>query len=249
MSYFYGPVSSRRLGRSLGLDLFPEKTCSFDCVYCQLGRSKIRYRQRISRVNLEKLKKELAQIVGKNPRLNFITFSGSGEPTLHKGLDKIVKAVKAVSGNKYRLCLITNSSLLYRQKVRKELRGFDLIVPSLDAFDVKVFQKINRPLRGVVLSKTIQGLIKLRKEFEGEIWLEVMLVKGVNDSLSQAKKLKKLIEKIKPDKVQLNLPVRLSAGKVKLPSRKRLNQIKEIIGPQAEIVSDFYDGRKKFGAQ
>ncbi|MBU1113347.1 MAG: radical SAM protein [Candidatus Omnitrophica bacterium] len=248
MGYFYGPVASRRLGKSLGLDLFSEKTCSFDCVYCQLGRSKTRYSQRVSRVNLIKLKKELAQIISKKPRIDFITFSGSGEPTLHENLDQIIKAIKKVSGNKYRLCLITNSSLLYRKKVREELKGFDLIVPSLDAVDAKTFRKINHPLKGVSLTKIIQGLIKLRKEFKGEIWLEVMLVRGINDSLSQAKKLKKIIAKIKPDKVQLNLPVRPGKRKFKLTDPERLAQIKRVIGKDIEIVSDYYDGKKEFKA-
>ena len=248
MNYFYGPVVSRRLGISLGVDLFPEKTCSFDCLYCQLGRSKIRYAQRVSRVNLGELKKELAQIIRKNPRIEFITFSGSGEPTLHRNLDKIIRAVKEITRNKYRICLITNSSLLYRKSVRDELKELDVIVPSLDAADLKTFRKINNPVKGFSLTKVIQGLIKLRKEFKGEIWLEVMLVKGINDSLSQARKLKKIIEKIAPDKVQLNLPVRPAAVKLALPDLQRLNQIKQIIGTEAEVVSDFYDGKKEFNA-
>jgi len=248
MSYFYGPVDSRRLGKSLGLNLFPEKTCSFDCIYCQLGRTKVRYARRVSRVNLKKVKKELAQIIRKKPHLDFITISGCGEPTLHRNLDKIIRTVKEVTRNKYRLCLITNSSLLYRKKVRDELKGLDVIVPSLDAADVKTFRKINNPLKGFSLTRIVHGLIKLRKEFRGEIWLEVMLVKGINDSLHHARKLKKLIEEIKPDKVQLNLPVRPAAVKITLPGYKRLSQIKRIIGRKAEIVLDFYDGKKEFNA-
>lgn len=249
MSYFYGPVYSRRLGFSLGVDLFPEKTCSFDCVYCQLGPGKKKLIRRVSGVNIPELKQELKAIVSKKPRIDFITISGSGEPTLHKNLDKIIKAIKAVSRGKYPLCVITNSSLLYRNKVREELKPADVIIPSLDAITLKTFRNINKPHVGINPKKLLGGLIKLRREFKGKIWLEVMLVKGVNDSLSEAKKFREIIKRINPDKLQLNLPVRPSARGAKLPSPKRLKQIGKIIGSKVEVVSSFYDGRKKFTAK
>ncbi|MCF7907906.1 MAG: radical SAM protein [Candidatus Omnitrophica bacterium] len=248
MTYFYGPVFSRRLGFSLGVDLFPRKTCSFDCIYCQLGRNTKKVTRRISCVELAKLKQELKTIIKKKLRIDFITISGSGEPTLHKDLNKIIKVIKTTTNNKYSVCVITNSSLLYRKDVRKELRAADVIIPSLDAASAKVFHKINKPYKGADLNKLSQGIVKLSQEFKGQIWLEVMLVKGINDNLSEIKKLKKIIEKISPSRVQLNLPVRPAAVKVNLPSAKKLVQIRKIIGFDAEVVSDVYDGRKEFTA-
>jgi len=248
MTYFYGPVYSRRLGFSLGVDLFPKKTCSFDCVYCQLGPGKEKLTRRISSVDLSQLKQELKAIIRKKPRIDFITISGSGEPTLHKNLDKIIKAIKVVSRGKYPVCVITNSSLLYRKKVREELGRADLIIPSLDAATPKTFRKINRPSAELGLKKVLGGLVKLAKQFKGEIWLELMLVKGVNDSLAEAKKFKEIIKRINPDKLQFNLPVRPATTKLELPSSKKLEQIKKIIGFDAEVVSKAYDGRKQFTA-
>ena len=244
MNYFYGPVPSRRLGFSLGVDLIPKKTCSFDCLYCQLGHSDKKFIRRSFFIDLVKFKKELKTAIADHPKIDYITISGSGEPTLHKDLDKIIAAIRRVSKNKYPVCVITNSSLLYRKDVRKELQGADLIVPSLDAATAKIFKRINRPIKGITFKKTVSGLIKFRKEFKGEIWLEIMLVGGVNDKISEAKKFKKLIEKIKPEKVQLNLPIRPSGVKLSLPSPKKVRKIRKIICEDVEIVSSFSARRK-----
>ncbi len=238
-NYFYGPVPSRRLGFSLGVDLLPKKTCSFNCLYCQLGLSESKTMRRFSFVKLSKLKKELKEVIDKHPKINYITIAGSGEPTLHKGLDKIIAAIKGVTKNKYPVAVITNSSLLYRKEVRNELRGADLIVPSLDAATNKTFLKINRPFKGVALEKIIRGLIQLRKEFKGKIWLEIMFVAGVNDSRSEAEEFKKIIDQIKPDKVQLNFPVRPARVKVFLPSRSKIEMIKKILGKSSKFVIKF----------
>lgn len=248
MNYFYGPVSSRRLGLSLGVDLMPKKLCTFGCLYCQLGETIKKTQRRFSWVDLNQFKKELKRIIKARPKIDYITISGAGEPTLHKGLDKIIKAIKVTTGNRYQVCLITNSSLLYRPGVRKEILGVDLIIPSLDAGCEETFRKINRPDKGITLRKVISGLRALHQEFKGKIWLEVMLVKGVNDSIAEAEKIKEIVKDLRPDKVQLNLPVRPSAIKLKLPDVDRLSRIKQIIGSVAEVVSDFYDGRKQFMA-
>lgn len=245
MSYFYGPVPSRRLGFSLGLDLTPRKTCSFDCIYCQLGKISKKTTRRFSFIDLNKFRKELKEIIKKNPAINYITLSGSGEPTLHEDLDKIIVSIKKITGNKYPLCVITNSSLLFRKKVRKELKNADLIIPSLDAVSPSVFRKINRPYKGLNIKKIIKGLIDLRKEFKGKIWLEIMLVKGINDSLEEARKFKEIIEKIKPDKIQLNLPVRPAGADISLPGSKRIEKIRNIIGGNVEIVSSFHKASRR----
>ena len=235
--YFYGPVLSRRLGFSLGIDLFSKKTCNFNCIYCQLGKTPKKRIRRISQINWAEFKKELRNILKKNLKIDYFTLSGSGEPTLHKNLDKIISLIKKETKNKYPVCVITNSSLLYKKEVRRELRKADLIIPSLDAISSDLFKKINNPHPQIKLSKVIEGLINLRREFKGKIYLEIMLIKGLNDNLKEIKKLKKIIEKINPDKVHLNLPTRPTPEKVSLPSQDKLEKIKKIIGDKAFLVA------------
>ena len=238
-NYFYGPVPSRRLGFSLGVDIIPLKTCDFDCIYCQLGRSAKFRTKRGVWVDLKGLRKELKTILKNKPKIDFLTISGSGEPTLHKGLNKIIKVLKTETKNTYPVCVITNSSLLYRKEVRRELLLADLIVPSLDAGSAKTFRKINNPARNVNFSNVVKGLEALRKEFKGDIWLEVMLVKGVNDSIDEVKKIKKIIDQFKPDKVQLNFPIRPTDDKLKLPDKKTINKIISILSKNTKIISPF----------
>jgi len=245
MGYFYGPVLSRRLGFSLGVDLVPKKTCSFNCIYCQLGQTTRKSIRRFSYIDLNKLKKELKEIIKQNPKIDYITISGSGEPTLHKNLDKIIGLIKKVTKNKFPVCVITNSSLLYKKAVRRELKKADLLIPSLDAVTPQIFHKINRPSKEITIEKIIKGLIELRREFKGKIWLEIMLVAHLNDTLNEAKKIKAITEKINPDKIQLNLPVRPGGIILSLPPPKRLKAIKKIIGKNVNIISSFHKRRQK----
>lgn len=237
MSYFYGPVPSRRLGFSLGVDLIPKKTCTLDCLYCQLGCSEKKTMKRFFYVDMRKFTQELKEITKTNPKIDYITISGSGEPTLHKSLDKIIRAIKKIVKNKYPVCVITNSSLLYRKDVRNELKAADLIIPSLDAATSGTFRRINRPHKAVVFKKLIKGIISLRKEFKGKIWLEIMLIAGVNDTIAELEKFREIAKNINPDKVQLNLPVRPCCFKLSGPSPKKLERIVEIINSNAEIVA------------
>jgi len=247
MSYFYGPVPSRRLGFSLGVNLTPKKLCTFNCVYCQLGDTTKKTIKRFFYVDPVELKKELTKIVNRNPKIDYISISGSGEPTLHKGLDKIIDTIRETTNNKYRVCVITNSSLLYKKEVRKELEKADLIIPSLDAATEESFSRIDKPHKQITLKKIVDGLINLRKEFKGKIWLEIMILGGINDSLKEAGIFKKLVAKIKPDKVQLNLPIRPSGASIALPDYERVKKIKKIIGKKCEIVSSFYkDAQNNF---
>ncbi len=237
MNYFYGPVYSRRLGNSLGVGLVPKKVCTFDCVYCQVKIPQKKRFKRATYIDFFQFKKELKEALAASPRLDYITFSGSGEPTLHKNLDKIIKAVKKISRNRYPICVITNSSLLYRAKVRQELKEADLVIPSLDAFDLEIFQRINRPHPKIKFKKITEGLINFRREFKGQLWLEIMILGQINDDLAKIHKFKKIVDQIKPDKVQINLPVRPSLEKVSLPKAEKIKQIKDIIGGKIEIVS------------
>lgn len=238
MKYIYGPVQSRRLGLSLGVSLTAHKTCNFDCVYCQLGQAREKSFERKDYVRVEEIIGELESWFIQNPQkskqLNFITLSGMGEPTLNNKIGLIIDKIRKISS--VNIAVITNSSLLSNPLVRIAITGVDLIVPSLDAVDDVIFRKIDRPQESIRLEDIINGLINLRKEFRGLIWLEVMLVKGMNDSPGHIGKLKEVIGKINPDKIQLNSPVRATAERgVEPVDKDRLEEIKEILGKKCEV--------------
>ncbi|MCM8795479.1 MAG: radical SAM protein [Candidatus Omnitrophica bacterium] len=239
MKYIYGPVKSRRLGLSLGMTLTPYKVCSFDCIYCQLGKTTEKTIQRKVYIKIEEIIEELKLWLANNvevaKNLNYITLSGSGEPTLNIGIGELLLEIKRISS--LPVAVITNSSLLVEATVREALLLADLILPSLDAVNQKIFERIDRPLEGINLEEIIEGLVKLRKEFRGKLWLEVMLVKGINDDLRQIKKLKAVIEKINPDKIQLNSPVRTtSEPNILAVTKAKLEKIKEILGDKCEVI-------------
>ncbi len=239
MKYIYGPVQSRRLGLSLGVSLTPPKVCNFDCIYCQLGKTNEPAPERKEYIRVADILLELKDWLDHNTqeanRLNYITLSGCGEPTLNTGIGEFIGGVKKISS--VPVAVITNASLLGQKEVRQALSGVDLIVPSLDAVSPEIFQRMNRPLTGVQMNEVIEGLVSLRKEFRGKIWLEVMVVRGVNDELEHIRKLKDVIEKIGPDKIQINSPVRQTSEPGVLAADKRkLNKIKEILGEKCEIL-------------
>lgn len=239
MKYIYGPVKSRRLGLSLGISLTPCKVCSFDCVYCQLGKTTVKTQEFKEYVSAEEIIQELNLWLQNNPDtarvLNYVSFSGAGEPTLNSKIGQIIAEIKKIMP--VPVAVITNASLLNDPSLRKALSLASLIIPSLDAATPEVFARVNRPFESLKLDEIIQGLISLRKEFSGQIWLEVMLVRGVNDDLRHIKKLGEIIEQINPQKIQLNSPVRSTAEAdvVKLDQSK-LEKIKEILGPKCEII-------------
>ena len=239
MKYIYGPVKSRRLGSSLGLSLTPYKVCNLDCLYCQLGKTKELFSKREEYVSIEDILLELKVWFANNPQaakdLNYITLSGSGEPTLNSQIGKLIDEIKKLSTAF--VAVITNATLLSDEKVRSDIQYADLLVPSLDAVEQDIFDKINRPHAGIKVKDIIKGLISLRKDFKGKIWLEVMLVKGVNDNLVHIRKLKEVVDKISPDKIQINSPVRTTAEwGVEPVEIEKLEVIKEILGPTAEII-------------
>jgi wyosine [tRNA(Phe)-imidazoG37] synthetase (radical SAM superfamily) len=239
MKYIYGPLHSRRLGFSLGLTLTPHKICSFDCAYCQLGSTTLKTAERKEYISatevLEELKSWLAHHPDEARQLNYITFSGSGEPTLNINLGRLIQEIKQLTP--VPVAVITNASLLADAALRREILSADLIVPSLDAVTPKAFEKIDRPQPGVKIEEIIAGLIALRKEFRGKLWLEVMLVKGINDDLRQIKKLKEAVEQINPDKIQLNSPVRTTAEPgISCLDKAKLKKIAGILGEKAQIL-------------
>ena len=238
MKYLYGPIVSRRLGLSLGVDLTPEKRCTFDCVYCQIGRTVKTARERFDAVDMGEFRTELKSVKAKHPAIDFVTFSGSGEPTLHRGIDRFIAAIKEELGSQVKICVITNSSLLPDAAVRAELADADVVIPSLDAAREDAFLALNRPFPGTDLAAIVDGIAALRREVRAEIWLEVMLVGGLNDRDEDLAALCDAVSRIKPHKVQINLPVRPSLEQVRMPSRERVERFERALGAYASVISD-----------
>jgi len=200
--YLFGPVPSRRLGISLGVDLVPPKTCSMNCVYCECGPTTTFTTDRAEYVPTDEVLAELDDFLDRYPRPDFFTFSGSGEPTLHSGLGRIASYLKARSAAP--VALLTNSSLMDRPDVRSEAAAADLILPSLDAVSDAAFHAINRPVAGVRSEAIIDGLAALREIFTGEIWLEIFMLAPFNTEPDELARLRDAIRRIRPDRVQLN---------------------------------------------
>jgi wyosine [tRNA(Phe)-imidazoG37] synthetase (radical SAM superfamily) len=239
MKYVYGPVRSRRLGNSLGISTVPYKVCSFDCVYCQLKRTTRLTRRRMSYVKAGDIVDEVRAFFAHKPadmKVDHVTFSGSGEPTLHRSIGLLIRQVKKIARRP--VVVITNSSTLTEASVRRDISAADIIVPSLDAVTQDVFEKIDRPAPGVRIEKVIDALGRLRQQFKGQIWLEVMLVRGLNDDPAYLEKMKKVIDRLAPDRVQFNAPVRPPAEQwVKPVTVATLRMVRRIFGPECEIVS------------
>jgi wyosine [tRNA(Phe)-imidazoG37] synthetase (radical SAM superfamily) len=246
--YIYGPVPSRRLGFSLGVDILPYKTCSMDCIYCQLGASPKTTLRRREFIPTEKVVAQIKGFLRSGKKIDAITFSGSGEPTLHSGIGRMIHGIKKIS--KIPVVVLTNSSVLASAKGQKELFDADIVVPSLDAATPEVFKKTNRPHHGLTVKKIIDGLVRFRQEYKGRIWLEVMLVKGINDNPAHLAKLKRAIAKIQPDKIQLNTVVRPPAEKFAKPlTRAELNKIRTFFGENTEIIADFKRGGQSLSSR
>jgi len=237
--YTFGPVPSRRLGRSLGVDLVPYKTCTFDCIYCDLGRTTCKTTSRQSYVSPEEIGRELKlylSVLDKKP--DYITISGSGEPTLNTNIRKIIHKIKEITF--IPLAVLTNGSLLSMDEVRQDLQEADIVLPSLDAVTPVLFEYINRPHSSLRIKEIISGLNQFRKQYRGQIWLEILFCRGVNDGKEEIEKLKEVIENIQPDKVQLNTPVRPPAEDFVFPlTLPQIEVIKKRFGNIAEVVYEF----------
>jgi wyosine [tRNA(Phe)-imidazoG37] synthetase (radical SAM superfamily) len=232
MGYLFGPVLSRRLGLSMGVDLLKYKTCNLDCVYCELGRTACLTSCRDRFVPRQKVIKEIE--LRRSEPFDYLTFAGSGEPTLSLDLGEIVAQAKKIV--EAPVAVITNSSLLSSPSVRKEVAAADIVLPSLDAVSQKAFQAINRPAPGLLAEEMIAGLKDFRKEFSGEIWLEVMLVRGINDVEAEA--IARAAESTEPDRIQLNTVVRTPAEPVEALSEEEMQKMLEIF-PGAELIPDW----------
>jgi wyosine [tRNA(Phe)-imidazoG37] synthetase (radical SAM superfamily) len=221
----------------LGLDVTPLKTCTFNCVYCQLGRTTVQTIERKEYVPAGEVMAELADYLTNEGHADHITFSGSGEPTLHSKLGEMIAQAKRMSS--IPVAVLTCSALIYDPQVRRELALADVVLPSLDAASPHVFAAINRPHGRLQFAEILAGLKRFRNEYSGKIWLEIMLVKGVNDSAQEIVLLRQALGEIGPDKVHLNTvirpPAESTAGAL---SEIELQAVQKILGPPAEVIAE-----------
>ncbi len=238
MRYIFGPVPSRRLGFSLGVDPVPFKTCSLNCVYCQLGQTTRLTAQRRRYVEPEKILNQLDKVLSLGQRIDYITLSGSGEPTLNSGIGELISAIN--ERTEIPVAVLTNGTLLFRKGLRSQLLEADLVVPSLDAIDQQGFEHVNRPHPSLKIERIIQGMKAFGEIFSGKIWMEVMLVKGLNDEDDQIDQMAEVFELLGPERIQLNTPVRPPAESWVEPlSKGRLEDICRRFGPKCEIIVQF----------
>ena len=206
MKYVYGPVPSRRLGISLGISPIPKKTCNFSCIYCQLGRTDIMTNTRKMFFPVQKIMSEFDEVFKKGIFFDVVTIVGEGEPTLYLGLGELIDAIKQRTDKP--VALITNGALLYDSDLRREVAKADIALPTLDAYNEASFRKINRPFGQLSFESVNAGLIAFSEEYEGQLWLEIMLMAGINDDDDSLSKYEQALKKIKYDRLYLNTPVR-----------------------------------------
>lgn len=236
--YIFGPVPSRRLGLSLGIDVTPYKICPYDCIYCQLGRTTRRTVEREEYLPTDAILEEINLKLDEPVKIDFITFSGSGEPTIHANIGEIIDHIKARTS--VPVAVITNGGLLSQNSVREALMGADVIIPSLDAGDRKMFQKINRPSPEIRFEEMVEGLIRIREEFQGEIWLEVFLLEGINAKESDVEKISQWVKEIRPEKIQLNSVDRPPAERsARRCSEEELIRLSRLFHQKVEVIGGF----------
>jgi len=237
--YAYGPVPSRRLGRSLGVSPIPHKTCSYNCIYCQLGQTGKLQVKRESFYPKEDILSDIEKVM--NPaNVDYITFVGDGEPTLCNDLGWLIKSCK----NKWQIpvAVITNGSLFFMEDVRQDLKSSDVVLPTLDAGSEEVYRTLNRPHGSIGFEEMLQGQVDFRKEYPGKIWLEVMLVKDVNDSDESLLEIKDAIEQVKPDRIYISVPIRPPAKPgVRPPEPGRIIRAHEILNATLDLI-DYESG-------
>jgi wyosine [tRNA(Phe)-imidazoG37] synthetase (radical SAM superfamily) len=201
--HIFGPVASRRLGRSLGVDIIPAKTCTMDCAYCECGKTTCLTMERKEYVPAETVLAELREVLASRPPLDFITFSGAGEPTLNSAIGEIISGIKR-EFPEYRICLLTNSSFLNDDALLEEISPVDVVMPSLDALTEEEFAKLNRPAPGLRWDDILNGIVKASKALPGALWLEIFIAPGINDSDEALARFVKAADLINPAKILLN---------------------------------------------
>ena len=236
-TYIYGPIPSRRLGQSLGVDLIPLKTCNWNCVYCQLGRTKPLTNERREYVptNIVMAQIEQALATHEPGEIDFISFVGAGEPTLHSGIGTLIRQVKEHSD--IPVAVITNGATLYLPDVRSDLSAADVVMPTINAGNNALYQRIARPHPDVTFARYAEGLVAFRGEFLGKLWIEVMLLKDVNDTEPALRELATVLRAIQPDEVHITLPTRPpSETWIDVPDNEGIMRATAILGDIAHVV-------------
>jgi wyosine [tRNA(Phe)-imidazoG37] synthetase (radical SAM superfamily) len=235
--HVYGPVPSRRLGRSLGIDLVPFKTCTYDCVYCQLGRTTKKTIKRKEYVAVEEILLELKQKLAAGDIPDYISLAGSGEPTLNSRIGDLIKKIKSMT--KIPVAVLTNGSLLWMREVQDALDAADLVLPSLDAGTDALFRQVNRPHRSLWYAQMVDGIAGFTKRFQGEVWLEVFLLAGVTGIPAEAQKIAAMVRRIGPARTQINTVTRPPAEAYAYPvPSDQLVKLKDFFPGRVEIISE-----------
>jgi wyosine [tRNA(Phe)-imidazoG37] synthetase (radical SAM superfamily) len=243
--HVFGPVPSRRLGRSLGVDLVPHKTCTYDCLYCQIGRTTAQVLERAEFVPLEAVLDEVKRKLRTGADPDYVTLSGSGEPTLYSRLGELIAGLKSLGAP---VAVLTNGSLLWQEGVAAAVAGADLACPSLDAGSAELWARVNRPPPGLDFERTVEGLVAFRRRFSGKLWLEVLLLAGLTDSHEEVRRIAALAARVGPDRVQLNTVVRPPAESLaRAVPGERLQRLAEFFDPPAEVIAE-YGGHRGGGA-
>ena len=237
LKHIYGPVPSRRLGQSLGIDPIPMKTCNWNCVYCQLGRTVPLTNQRREYFSREEILAEIQTVLESRPpkEIDWITFVGSGEPTLHQDLGWMIQRVGELTD--IPAAVITNGASLYLPEVRRDLQAADAVLPSLDAGTPELYRRINRPHPDLNFQRVLQGLEDFRGGYSGKFWVEVMLVQGLNDTEEALRDLKTALDPLQPDEIHLGTPTRPPAETwVQPPDEEGLLRAQAILGETAHVL-------------
>jgi wyosine [tRNA(Phe)-imidazoG37] synthetase (radical SAM superfamily) len=237
MQAVYGPVPSRRLGQSLGVDPIPFKTCNYNCIYCQLGRTTPLTSERKDYIPPEEILAQVKEALARHRpgEIDYITFVGQGEPLLCASIGWLIGQIIAITA--IPVAVITNGSLLYLSEVRAGIRAADVVMPTLDAADETTFRRINRPWPKLRIAEIIKGMVAFRDEFPGQLWMEVMLVKGVNDTAEVLLGLRDALARIRPDQVHINIPIRPPAEAwVEPPDEEGLMRAVAILGDVARVM-------------
>ncbi len=231
-NFIFGPVKSRRLGISLGVDIIPYKTCSYDCIYCELGATTNLCITRQIFYPTNEIHRQVESFIRNpfSPGIDVITFAGDGEPTLAKNLGEVIRRIKDITP--IPVAVLTNSSLLWMEEVRDELMYADFVLPSIDAVSEEAFMKIDRPAGELSIEKILDGVYRFSRIYKGRLIPEIMLIEGINDSDTEIKTIVTYLEKLNPDRVQLNIVDRYTTEKeIHSPSPDRLNEIKNLFPP------------------
>jgi len=235
--HLYGPVPSRRLGRSLGVDLVPFKTCTYDCIYCQLGRTTQKTVERKEYVKVDEILQELETKLAVIPAPDYISLSGSGEPTLHARIGEVIRGIKSMT--QIPVAVLTNGSLLWLREVHDALLEADLVLPSLDAGNERMFRYVNRPHKEITFSRLFAGLAEFVEDFAKPVWLEVLLLAGVTGTASEVKKIAAFAKRIGPGRIQLNTVSRPPAEEFAFPvAFEQMQQLKRLFGDATEVICE-----------